>query len=60
MRQLVNVSYVAQAEAKVEPGELERWEAELLTPPRGYGRRSRASFVTPQLDALMAPPGMGG
>ena len=42
MRQLCNISYVAQAESKAfEEGAFEKWEAELNHPPAEYVRRRR-------------------
>lgn len=57
MRQLCNVSYIAQAESKVGDGELEKWLAKLGQPPPGLGldRRRGPSFVQPQIDMLMPP-----
>lgn len=60
MRQLINVSYVAQVEnLDSKAGVFERWEQELYTPPRGEVRRGGRSHVTQTLDDLMRPGGLG-
>ncbi len=54
MRELCNVSYVAQAEPLTEPGEFERWSVMLHAPPPGRGRGGRPqSFIDTTLDDLM-------
>lgn len=54
MKQLCNVSWVAQAEMKEDEAALSKWEHDLNRPPPGYiGKRRNLSLVTPELDALM-------
>ena len=55
MGQVCNISYTTQLDSKLDEDERKKFVAELYAPP---GRPARASFVTPQLDALMAPPSM--
>lgn len=62
MRQICNFVVAVNAEIKTEPGEFEKWEADVNRPPARYfnqrGFRAR-SAIDPSLEQFMGFGGVG-